>query len=198
MNRASAAQIVTAIATGTSETSEDCFAFSTDIDDSENVTVAEGKMVVVEGKAVMGVEIPMGDDSLLEVEIEVANGVIIGVVGGKGAHEVEAVTDEVVRTGNNVPFQVPLITFADNVLRPVATVEDILLVRATEAEFPMDGPSSVSVIVSVKVRRLVVVWCVHSVTRGGALKWRVLVDEWFRNGRTGNVRDMANWRSTQS
>jgi len=61
----------------------------------------------------------------------------------------------------------------------------------------MNGPSSVSVIVSVKVRRLVV-WCVHSVTTGGTLKWRVLVDEWFRNGRAGNVRDMANWRSTQS
>ena len=197
MNKARAAQTITAIATGTSETSEDCFSFSTGVDGSENVTVVGGEMVVVEGEVVIGVEIPMGDDSSPEVEIivMVVNGVIFGVVGGKGAHEVEAVTDEVLRTGGDVSFQVPLITFADNVtlLKPVAIVEDALLVKATEAEFPMDGPSSVSVIVSVKVRRLVV-WCVHNVTRGGTLKSRVLVDEWSRNGRAENARDMVNWR----
>jgi len=127
MNKARAAQTVTAIATGTSETSEGCFAFSTGIDDSKNVIVVGGEMVVVEGEVTMGVEILMGDDSSPEVEIVAVNGVVIGVVGGKGAHEVEVVT-EVLRTGNNVPFQVPLIAFADNVPRPVATVEDTLLV----------------------------------------------------------------------
>jgi len=193
MKIARAAQTITAIATGTSDTSEDCFAFSTGIDGSENVTVVEGEMVMVEGKVVMGVEMLMGDDSIPEAEIVVVDGVISGVIRGKGGvHEVKVVIGEVLGTGGGVSFQVPLITFGDNVtlLRLVATVEDKLPVEAAEAEFPTGETSSVSVIVSVKIRESVV-WCVHKVTRGGTLKLRVLVDEWFRNGRIENVGNMV-------